>query len=103
MIKPKTSDELLLKQYRQQLLRTDKKLIRLLKKRFELTDAIGRYKAQEKLSLTQAGFWKNSNVFRKALADKMDLDSAMVQSVFNVIHTFSKKQQKEYFRSPKSS
>lgn len=79
---------------RKDLLQCDKELIQILKKRFALTQKIGRLKTKNNIDLKQPDFWKKSTEKRNKWAKKVKLDPKMAEAIFSQIHEYSLKQQK---------
>lgn len=79
---------------RKELLHCDKKLIKVLNKRFSITQKIGELKRKQKIEVVQNDFWNNCVMKRQKWADKEKVNKTLVEAIFDQIHHYSLQQQK---------
>lgn len=79
-----------LDELRQQLQGVDEQLIRLLAQRQHISRQIGTVKHVLLLDIEQPYVWERQQNHRMQLASELNADKALVEAVFEEIHTFSK-------------
>ena len=82
--------------WRKQIDEIDEKLLQLLAKRIELAFKIGQIKKQKNISIVDKSRWQN--VLSKAIlkSEELDLSKDFIKKLFNLIHKYSIKIQKEH-------
>jgi chorismate mutase len=73
----------------------DASLIEQLKKRMDVVDEIGRYKAESGVAVFQLERWLDIIADRTSQGEEMDMDAALVQGIWKAIHNASIKRQTE--------
>ena len=68
-------------------------IINKLQERFNLVDAIGKIKFEDQITVFQMARWFDVIADRKAVGEKLGLDTDLLYELFSVIHKFSVKRQ----------
>ena len=71
----------------------DHDIINKLQERFNLVDAIGKIKFEDQITVFQMARWFDVIADRKAVGEKLGLDTDLLYELFSVIHKFSVKRQ----------
>jgi len=74
-----------LKEHRKQINEIDNQILKLLRKRFEISKKIGKYKKQNNLSIKNKKREKQLIQKNKDKAEKLNLKSAFVKIIFRLI------------------
>jgi len=64
----------------------DRKILELLKERFEIVDWVGEYKKQNNIAPLQPQRWKQLMEEKLQIAEEFWLDKEMVKDIWNRIH-----------------
>lgn len=83
----------MLKNLRQEISDIDEKLIVLLAKRMQISEAIGEYKKEQGLPITDEGRWQKALAKRVKLGRSHGLNKNAVEKIWHAIHEFSLKAQ----------
>ena len=73
----------------------DHEIMEVLAQRMGIVKQIGQYKKENKVTALQINRWAQIMEDRSRLAEKLDLDDAFVQAIFQLIHEDSVRQQSE--------
>ncbi len=74
-----------LKKLRQQIDKTDKKLLKVLAERFVLTEKVGQYKKEHQLKAEDKDREKQVFAQRKLWAEELEIDVSLVKKLFQLI------------------
>lgn len=91
-----------IKELRKKIDGIDKEVVRILGKRFKLTQKIGKIKLKEKITVVDNNRWQKVIEQLKDEATKNDLNQNMVVKIYNIIHKYSIMNQKKGRNDEKS-
>ena len=91
-----------LKKYRKSIDNLDSQLLKVLAKRFKVTQKVGEYKAKHNLSATDKKREKELLLDRRSLAKKLGIDQNLASQLFKSIIYYTKKNHKRIKRGRKN-
>ncbi len=74
-----------LKKLRQQIDKTDRKLLEILRERFALTEKVGQYKKEHQLKAEDKDREKQVFIQRKLWAEELGIDVSLARKLFQLI------------------
>ena len=84
-----------LKRFREEIDSIDSNLMELLLKRFEVVTKVWEYKKEHNLPPLQPGRWKDVLSDKISKAEKIWLDTKMIENIWNSIHEWALKLEDE--------
>jgi len=85
----------MLEKYREQIDLLDKQLLKILKKRYEITDKIWLYKKQNNMPIFQIQRYNDLLKEKFKIWKKYWLDEEFIKDIFDIIHKYSVKRQEK--------